>query len=93
MYVNLELYLNKNPKAKMGNLLAADIGGENNKTTGIVGYIERDMTSTNRENDILTPIMFDAGRPDSSLGVPLCEASGGGVWYLSDEGEITKMRN
>ena len=89
MYVNLELYLNKNPKAKMGNLLAADVGGENNRTMGIVGYIERDMTSTNRENDILNPIKFDGGRPDSSGGVPLCEASDGDMWYLTSEGDIS----
>jgi len=83
MYVNLELYLNKNPKAKMGNLLVSD--GD------IVGYIERDMTDANRENDILTPIKFDAGIADSSGGFPLCEASDGGVWYLTSEGDITKM--
>jgi len=88
MYVDLKLELNKNPKAKMGNLLAADVGGENNRTTGIVGYIERDMTSTNRENDILNEVELVA---PTTPRVPLVEAKGGGLWCLLDTGEIIKV--
>ena len=80
MYVDLKLELNKNPKAKMGNLLAS--------YKEIIGYIERDMTSTNRENDILTVVELAA---PTTPRVPLVEAKGGGLWCLLDTGEITKI--
>ncbi len=86
MYVDLALNLNKNPKAKMGNLLVSDNYPANPEE--IVGFIERDMTSTKREDDILNAVELIS---PSAPGVPLVEAKGGGVWYLFSTGEIIKV--
>lgn len=82
MYVNPKLQLNKNPKAKIGMLLV-----DTNLGSIPSGYIEREMTGTDRKEDILTPVVF------SYLGydmVPLCEAKNGEWWVLTADGEIIK---
>jgi hypothetical protein len=84
MYVDLALTLNKNPKAKMGNLLVSDNYNEDE----IVGFIERDMTSTKREDDILNAVELV---PPTAARVPLVEAKGGGLWCLYGTGEIIKV--
>ena len=78
MYVDLRLRLNKNPKAKMGNLLCGE--------EEIIGYVERNMTTTDRKDDLMDAIYFN---PQQGR-LELCSADGDKNWYLTDSGEIIK---